>query len=73
MSSDTSRSEQVVESYKQHKLALSALHRIHELILGFESARVADLRLARIGLVLLLAFVAMLAYFFVGSGQVTVA
>ncbi len=73
MSADTSRSEQVVESYKKHKLAASALRRIHELILGFEGACAADLRLARIGLVVILVLLAMLAYIFVGSGQVTVA
>ena len=49
-----SRSEQVVEAYKRHKLARSALRRIHELVRDFENERAFDRRLAGIGLALLL-------------------
>ena len=39
MASEPTRSEQVVADYKQRKLGLSALRRIHELIQGFEDDR----------------------------------
>ncbi len=54
MADEKSRSEQVVEAYKRHKLARSALRRIHDLIRDFDSARAADRRLAWVGLALLL-------------------
>jgi len=57
MSQHTSRSEQVIEDYKKHKLASSALRRIHDLIRGFEEDRVFDLRLAQFGLVILLGLI----------------
>lgn len=53
MSTESSRSEQVVEDYKKHKLARSALRRIHDLIGGFEQDRLIDRKLARIGLVVI--------------------
>ena len=71
MESETPRSEQVVEDYKKHKLASSALRRIHDLILGFERERAADLRLARIGIVLLLVLLAVAAYFFFNTDSLT--
>jgi hypothetical protein len=57
MSHDTSRSEQVIEDYKKHKLAGSALRRIHELIRGFEEDRAFDLRLAQFGMVIILGLI----------------
>ena len=57
MADENSRSEQVVEAYKRHKLARSALRRIQELIREFDAARAADRRLAWIGIALLLAAV----------------
>jgi len=53
MSTEPSRSEQVVEDYKKRKLARSALRRIHDLIEGFEQDRLIDRKLARIGLVVI--------------------
>jgi hypothetical protein len=63
MSQDSSRSEQVVESYKKHKLAASALCRIHELNQSFERDRFADRRLAVIGLLGILVLVGISCYF----------
>ena len=54
MSPDTSRSEQVLEDYKKHKLASSALRRIDDLIRGFEEGRAIDLRLAQFGMLITL-------------------
>ena len=54
MSPDTSRSEQVIEDYKKHKLASSALCRIDDLIRGFEEGRALDLRLAQFGMLITL-------------------
>ena len=71
MGSDTSRSEQVVEDYKKRKLAISAMRRIHDLIHSFEKDRAADLRLARIGIVLLLAVLAVAAFYFFNTDSVT--
>jgi hypothetical protein len=56
--SQPSRSEEVVENFKKHKLALSALRRIQDLLRGFEREREFDRRLARVGLVIILVLVA---------------
>jgi len=71
MTTDTSRSEQVVDDYKKHKLARSALRKIHDLILGYEQDRLADARLARIGIVILLVLIATAVYFFFATESVT--
>jgi hypothetical protein len=57
MSADTSRSAQVIEDYKKHKLAGCALYRINDLIRGFEAERAIDLRLAQFGSILVLALI----------------
>ncbi len=71
MSHDTSRSEQVVEGYKKHKLAASALRRIHLLIQGFEQDRAANLRLAGIGLAIILVLTGISAYILLSADSVT--
>ena len=63
MSANSSRSEQVIEGYKKHKLASSALRRIQELIRGFEEGRALDRRLAQFGLVIILALITVSVYF----------
>jgi hypothetical protein len=62
MSHDTSRSEQVIEDYKKHKLSSSALRRINDLIRGFEEGRALDLRLAQFGMVIILGLLGVSAY-----------
>jgi hypothetical protein len=54
MSVKLSRSELVLEGYRKHKLARSALRRVQNLIRGFDEDRELDLRLARFGLVVVL-------------------
>ena len=71
MASDTERSAAVVEDYKKHKLAGSALRRIQEILLGFERDRAADVRMARIGLFILLAVLGVAAYLFLGADSQT--
>ena len=69
MSADTSRSAQVIEDYKKHKLASCALHRINDLIRGFEAERTIDRRLAQLGFILVLALIAASAYFLMNTDR----
>jgi hypothetical protein len=71
MASEPTRSEQVVAGYKQRKLGLSALRRIHELIQGFEEARAFDWRMARIGLLVMVVLVIVSLYFVFGGERIT--
>jgi hypothetical protein len=71
MASEPTRSEQVVAGYKQRKLGLSALRRIHELIQGFEEARAFDWRMARIGLLVMVVLVSVSLYFVFGGERIT--
>ena len=66
MAADPERSEAVIEDYKKRKLATSALYRIRELIHAFEQDRVSDVRMARIGIVIIL-LLGVTAYFFLDS------
>ena len=68
MSSNSNRSEQVVERYKRHKLAASALHEIHRLLREFEQVRADDKRIAVIGMVALMGLIAV-AWFFIAGGE----
>jgi hypothetical protein len=67
MSHATSRSEQVIEDYKKHKFASSALRRIHDLIRGFEEGRALDLRLAQFGMVIILGLLGVSACFLLST------
>jgi hypothetical protein len=66
MTSDTERSEAVVDDYKKHKLAGSALRRIQEIVHGFDQERATDIRLARIGIVIILLLLGLAVYFLFG-------
>ena len=67
MSADTSTSAQVIEDYKRHKLARCALHRINDLIRGFEAERAINLRLAQFGSILVLALIGVWACFLLNN------
>ncbi len=71
MSPTPTRSEAVVEAYKQRKLTLSVMRRIHELIQGFEQERATDKRLAGAGLLAILLLLGVSLYFFMSGGSVT--
>ena len=58
MSAQPTRSEEVIDNYKKHKVARSALRHIQNLLHGFERERRFDVKMARVGLVLLLLLVA---------------
>ena len=67
MSTTPTRSEAVVEGYKQRKLALSAMRRIHELIQSFEQERATDKRLAGVGLLAIFLLIGVSLYFFLSG------
>ena len=69
MSNDSSRSEQVVEGYKRHKLASSALREIHRLLQGFEREREHDRRFAVIGIIAVIAIVAAVIFYLGGTSE----
>ena len=71
MAFDIERSEAVVEDYKKHKLAGSALCRIQEIIHGFERDRAADVYMARIGIFIIVAILGVAAWFFLGVDSQT--
>lgn len=71
MTPDIERSQRVVEDYKKRKIARSALHRIHELIHGFEQERIFDRRMARIGVILILVVLALAAFRFFSGDSIT--
>jgi hypothetical protein len=68
MSQDESRSEQVIEAYKRHKLARYALRRARPIVQGFETERAQDLRCARIGIALILLLL-LIALFLLLDGE----
>ena len=67
MPTGSSRSEEVIAGFKQHKLAISALRRIQKLIDGFEKDRTFDLRLAQVGIIVMLALLGVAGYVFLGG------
>ena len=71
MSQYTSRSDQVIEDYKKHKLAASAMHRVQALIRSFENERLTDRRLARFGLPGMLLLIGVSTYILL-SGKILI-
>ncbi len=71
MAANSERSEAVIEDYKKRKLAASALRRIHELIQGFERDRTVDVRIARIGVGIIIVILGIATYFFFGGDSAT--
>jgi len=71
MSPAQTRSEAVVEAFKQRKLTLSAMRRIHALIQSFEQERATDKRLAGAGLLVILLLLGVSLYFFMSGNSVT--
>ncbi len=71
MSNDNSRSEAVVDAYKQDKLSRSALRQIRALIAEFDRSRKEDARLAVVGAVMILALIGVALYFFFSGDKIT--
>jgi hypothetical protein len=72
MQTDEPRSEQVITAYKRHKLAISALHHVRRLLLGFEQDRIANRRLALFGLFVILLVLAIAAWRWLGGESVVI-
>ena len=72
MNSRSTRSEEVVESYKKEKLANSAFHKIHQLIRSFDDDRKSDIRWARLGLITLILILTGLSIFFFGTTEIKI-
>ena len=70
MNAQPGRSELVVDAYKKHKLAISAIKRIRQMIAGFERRARLDTQIGRIGLVILLLLMAALSFYIFGSSEV---
>jgi hypothetical protein len=68
MSSDTTRSEEVISDFKKRRLTQSALRRIQDLLHEFEEGHVFDRRLALVGVVIVVLLVSV-AFFFLFSGN----
>ena len=62
MDTDLTRSEQVIEAFKRHKLASSIFSRIHRIIEGFEKDAKVDKLIAEVGIVILLIVTGLTAY-----------
>jgi hypothetical protein len=71
MSTDPTRSEQVIADFKRRKLARSALCQIQRLIHDFEEGYACDRRLARIGVIVVLLLVTVSLFLLFSSDSVT--
>ena len=71
MSTESTRSKEVVEDYKKRKLAISALRKIQEIILGFDEEHASNARMARVGLIIIVVLIAAAAYFYLSMDSVT--
>jgi hypothetical protein len=59
----STRSEQVIEAFKRHRLASSVYRKIHRLIEAFEQDEKLDRQFAEIGMVVLLVVTGFAVYF----------
>jgi hypothetical protein len=69
MPAQPSKSEEVIADYKKHKLARSALRRIHELLKEFEQERALDRKLAGVGLALIALLIAVSLFWLSTAGS----
>ena len=69
MPAQSQRSEEVIAGYKKHKLAHSALRRIHQLLKEFEQERALDRKLAGIGLAFIAIVVAASLFWLSSAGS----
>jgi len=69
MPAQSQRSEEVIADYMKHKLARSALRRIHELLKEFERQRALDRKLAGIGLAFIAIMIAASVFWLSSAGS----
>ncbi|MFT5657983.1 MAG: hypothetical protein ACI9KN_001262 [Gammaproteobacteria bacterium] len=72
METNTTHSKQVIDDFKKHKLANSAMHKIHRLIKRFDDDRKSDANWARTGLIALIIFLIGLSIYFSGTTLVQI-
>ncbi len=72
MMDDDPRSARVIAAYKRHKLSISALCHIRQLLQQFERDREFDRRFAWYGIAIIVAILAFAALSHLGAGQVSV-
>jgi hypothetical protein len=72
MTADDSRSEQVIEAYKRHKLSVSALHHIRRTLHEFDRQRATDCRLAIFGVIVIVTLLAVAAWWFFGGDRLLI-
>ena len=72
MTAENSRSDQVIEAYKRHKLSVSAFHHIRRMLREFDRERAADRKLAIFGVVVILSLLAVAACLWLGGESVVI-
>ena len=72
MKADNSRSDQVIEAYKRHKLSVSALHHIRRMLREFDRERAADRKLAIVGVVVIVSLFAVMVWLWLGGNDVVI-
>jgi hypothetical protein len=71
MSSDATRSEEVISDFKKRRLTQSALRRIQDLLHEFEEGHAFDRRLALVGVVIAVLLVSVSFYFLFSGDSIT--
>ena len=69
MSSDATRSEEVISDFKKRRLTQSALRRIQDLLHEFEQGYAFDRRLALVGVGVIVVLLVSVAFYFLFSGD----
>ncbi len=62
MGTNITRSEQVIDAFKRHKLAVSIYTQIHRVIEGFEENARIDRQIAEVGIMVLLIVTGLAVY-----------
>ena len=70
MSTRPSRSKEVIEDYKKHKLTRSALRHIQDLLQVFDQERAFDRKLAWVGMLFVIFLVAISLYWLSNSTSI---
>lgn len=70
---DSDRSNQVTAAYKQHKVNVSVMTRIRQLLDQFDANDAADRRWAVIGVAVLIGILAVTMFYFISGATITIA
>ncbi len=69
---DSERSNQVVGGYKKHKMNVSVMAGIRQLLIQFDADYATDRHWAWIGVVALIGLAMLAIYFFTGGSKITI-